>query len=140
MRSGETCMLQSAMQMFVARFASRPACCRARCKCLWPALRQDLHVAERDANVCGPLCVKTCMLQSAMQMFVPRFASRPACCRARCKCLCPALRQDLHVAERDANVCAPLCVKTCMLLTQEIVPGRASCRSLRYRGKSAASG
>jgi len=29
-RSGETCMLQSAMQMFVARFASRPAACLYR--------------------------------------------------------------------------------------------------------------
>jgi hypothetical protein len=94
----KTCTLQSAMQMFVERFASRPARCRARCKCLWSALRQDLHVAERDANVCGALCVKTCTLQSAMQMFVERFASRPARCRARCKCLWSALRQDLQVA------------------------------------------
>src|SRR5580698_4979671 len=29
-RSGETCMLQSAMQMFVARFASRPEACLYR--------------------------------------------------------------------------------------------------------------
>jgi len=49
-------------------------------------LRQDLHVAERDANVCGALCVKTCMLQSAMQMFVARFASRPAGCWRRRWC------------------------------------------------------
>jgi len=37
-RSGETCMLQSAMQMFVARFASRPAGCLYRhyCQCKQP--------------------------------------------------------------------------------------------------------
>jgi hypothetical protein len=34
MRSGETCMLQSAMQMFVARFPSRPAGCSHWQQCL----------------------------------------------------------------------------------------------------------
>jgi len=50
------------------------------------------------------------------------------------------LRQDLQVAERDANVCGALCVKTCRLSAQAIVLVQASCRSLHYGGKSAASG
>ena len=59
-------------------------------------------------------------------------AERPAGCRARCECLWRALRQDLHVAERDANVCGVLCVKTRRWLAQAIVLVQATCRSLHF--------
>ena len=79
-------MLQSAMRIFVARFASRPACCRARCEYLWRALRQDLHVAERDADVCGALrqdlqyvCTSTIACADNLQVSPLRMMIEPSC-------------------------------------------------------------
>jgi hypothetical protein len=65
LRSGST-NLKPAL---FAAVAERPACCRARCKCLWRALRQDLQLARTS----------TIARASNLQVSPLRMTIKPSC-------------------------------------------------------------